>query len=277
MRYLLEGLEGHNNLVPWIWTAMSFNVIGFLLFLIPGTRKRFLTLNVGCALIFAGIWIEKGMGLIVPGFIPDALGEIYEYMPSSKEVMIAGGIWGTGAMVYTLLVRIAIAIDTGRLRHPGAPPASQEEEEGPVARDIMSKDTITVGMDSTAEDIGITLVTNRISGVPVVDGENRVAGVVSESDIIFSEIHREPHLAERLADIIIPEAKRKRERPGLTALEIMTSPAITAREEAPMRELIQTITDKKIKRIIIVDADNRPVGIVSRIDIVRVLENVQLS
>jgi CBS domain-containing protein len=132
-------------------------------------------------------------------------------------------------------------------------------------------------MDSTAEDIGITLVTNRISGVPVVDGENRVAGVVSESDIIFSEIHREPHLAERLADIIIPEAKRKRERAGLTALEIMTSPAITAREETPMRELIQTITDKKIKRIIIVDADNRPVGIVSRIDIVRVLENVQLS
>ncbi|MDZ4184753.1 MAG: hypothetical protein U1D97_07230, partial [Desulfuromonadales bacterium] len=63
-----------------------------------------------------GVWIEKGMGLIVPGFVPDTLGEIYEYLPSSTEVMVSLGIVALGALIYTALAKVAIAIDTGRLR-----------------------------------------------------------------------------------------------------------------------------------------------------------------
>jgi molybdopterin-containing oxidoreductase family membrane subunit len=128
LKYLLEGLHGHNRLVPWIWTAMFFNVTSFILFLIPKTREKFITLNIGCVMIIAGIWIEKGMGLVIPGFIPDALGEIFEYMPSMVEVMVSVGVLAIGSMVYTLFVRAVIALDTGRVRHPGAPMISYDED-----------------------------------------------------------------------------------------------------------------------------------------------------
>lgn len=274
MQYLYAGLHGHNRLVPWIWTATVFNVAGFLLFLIPRTRMNLMTLNAGCVLIFSGIWIEKGMGLIIPGFIPDTLGEIYEYMPSRIEILISAGIWSSGAMIYTLLVRTAIAIDTGRLRHPAAPPLVHEEEVGYRARDIMWRKVISVRPETSVEEISRILVTNRISGVPVVDSENRVVGVVSESDIIFKEIHKEPHLIERLGTIILPEDRQQAKREGNTAAGIMTSPAITALEDTPMKELVRFITEKKIKRIVIVDREGRLAGIVSRIDIVKALEKI---
>ncbi|NJC88368.1 MAG: polysulfide reductase [Desulfuromonas sp.] len=129
MQYLYEGLHGHHRLVPWIWTATAFNLIGFVLFLLPKTRERFLTLNIGCLLIFVGIWIEKGLGLIIPGFIPDTLHEIYEYSPSLREITIGLGIWALGCLLYTLAVRTVIALDTGRLRHPGAPAMIREEDD----------------------------------------------------------------------------------------------------------------------------------------------------
>ena len=66
-KYLFEGLHGHNQLVPWIWTAMAMNVTAFFLFLVPSTRKRLNTLNLGCLLVIIGVWIEKGPGLDHPG------------------------------------------------------------------------------------------------------------------------------------------------------------------------------------------------------------------
>ncbi len=274
MAYLYGGLHGHNNLVPWIWTAMVFNTIGFFLFLVPKTRRNFITLNIGCVLIFVGIWIEKGMGLIIPGFIPDALGEIYEYFPSVKEVMIAVSIWAFGALIYTFFVRTTIALETGRLRHPGAAPILLEEEEGLVARDIMTRKVITVSPETTVEEISKRLVAKGITGVPVVDEKNRVTGVVSESDIIFAEIHQEPHLVDRLKKVVLPETHEMEGVPGTTASEIMTSPPITAPEETPLIELIEMTTEKKIKRIFIVDKEGHPVGVVSKIDLVKALENI---
>lgn len=117
MEYLMQGLHGHNALVPWIWTAIAFNVTAFVIFLLLRNIRSILLLNIGCVLIFCGVWIEKGMGFIIPGFIPDTLGEIYEYMPSSTEVMISLGVWALGFLVYTLLAKVAIAVDTGRLRY----------------------------------------------------------------------------------------------------------------------------------------------------------------
>lgn len=275
MKYLYQGLHGHKGLVSWIWTAMAFNVIGFLLLLMPATRRNSLTLTFACVLVFAGIWIEKGLGLVIPGFIPDTLGEIVEYNPSLHELMVGTGILATGSMVYTLLVRAAIAVDTGVLRHPSAPPLVYEEAEGPFARDIMSRKVLAVSPDTSVEEISKLLVTHRISGVPVVDREDKVMGVVSESDIIFREIRHEPRLLEKLGDIILPEPGKKAERAGGTAAEIMTSPAITASEATPLKELTGILTEKKIKRIIIVDAEGRASGIVSRIDIVKALEKIE--
>ena len=116
-RYLFEGLHGHNQLVPWIWAAMVMNVIAFIIFLIPQTRKRLTTLNLGCLLIIIGVWIEKGPGFVVPGFVPDPLGEIYEYIPNLVELMVSFGIWATGLLIFTLLMKVAIPIVGEKFSH----------------------------------------------------------------------------------------------------------------------------------------------------------------
>ena len=116
MKYLYFGLHGHNALVPWMWTAMLFNITAFFLFLRPRTRENLLTLNIACVLIIIGVYIEKGMGLSIPGFVPGTLGEIYEYAPTFIEKAVTIGIWATGALIYTLLMKFAIPIYTGELR-----------------------------------------------------------------------------------------------------------------------------------------------------------------
>jgi molybdopterin-containing oxidoreductase family membrane subunit len=119
-RYLWFGIGEHRALVPWTWASLAANVAAFFLFMVPATRRRFLTLNVGCALIFFGIFIEKGMGLVVPGMTPDALGEIYEYAPSLNEWGVTVGVFGVGALVLTVLVKISVPILTGTLRTAGS-------------------------------------------------------------------------------------------------------------------------------------------------------------
>ena len=116
IHYLFFGLDGHTNLVPYIWTAVTMNVTAFLLILNPKTRENFVTLNIACVLMIAGVYLEKGMGLVIPGFTPDVLGEIYEYTPTATELLVSLGVWATGAMIYTLLLKFAIPVYTGKLR-----------------------------------------------------------------------------------------------------------------------------------------------------------------
>ena len=127
--YLFVGLHGHTGLVKWIWIAMAFNILAFLLFLIPVTKKNFVTLNLACILIVIGVWLEKGLGFIVPGFIPSPLGEIWEYWPRITEIMISIGVWGIGLLIYTLALKIAIPIETGEMRVYGAPSGSSNQPE----------------------------------------------------------------------------------------------------------------------------------------------------
>jgi molybdopterin-containing oxidoreductase family membrane subunit len=116
-KYLFGGLHGHNLLVPWIWSAMAMNVIAFFIFLIPTLRKRMATLNLGCLFVIVGVWIEKGPGFVVPGFVPDPLGEIHEYLPNLLELMVSFGIWAVGLLMFTLLMKVAIPIETGEFAH----------------------------------------------------------------------------------------------------------------------------------------------------------------
>ena len=117
VEYLFQGLHGHNHLVPWIWAAMTMNVIAFIIFLIPQTRKRLTTLNLGCIFVIIGVWIEKGPGFVIPGFVPDPLGEIHEYLPNLLELMVSFGIWALGLLVFTLLMKVAIPIETGKFSY----------------------------------------------------------------------------------------------------------------------------------------------------------------
>jgi Ni/Fe-hydrogenase subunit HybB-like protein len=131
-RYLFLGLHGHHALVPWIWTAITFNLISMFLLILP-LSKSLKWLDVACVLAIVGIWIEKGMGLVVPGFIPTPLGEIVEYVPTLNESLVCFGIWAFGFLCYTLFLRMAIPILQGRL--------SQANEGQPMPKHFESPHT----------------------------------------------------------------------------------------------------------------------------------------
>ena len=115
-RYLFFGIHGHNALVPWIWTALAMELVAAVIFVLPGREHRFKSLNFACVLSIVGIWIEKGMGLIVPGFLPTPLGEIVEYAPTANETMLCIGIWAFGALVFSWMIHLAVPIVSGEFR-----------------------------------------------------------------------------------------------------------------------------------------------------------------
>ena len=109
-QYLWFGLGEHTALVPYAWASLACSLAAFFIFIVPRLRTSWTWLNLGCLLIFAGVYIEKGMGLIVPGFIPSTLHEIVEYRPSLTEWKVTAGIWAFGLLVYTLAIKVAAPI-----------------------------------------------------------------------------------------------------------------------------------------------------------------------
>ena len=115
-RYWYQGLGEHRAMVPYAWSAVALNVAAFLLFIVPAARRHWVTLNLGCLAIYAGVYIEKGMGLIIPGLTPDPLGEIYEYYPALVELRVAAGVFSVGFLVFTLMLKVAVPIALGEFR-----------------------------------------------------------------------------------------------------------------------------------------------------------------
>jgi molybdopterin-containing oxidoreductase family membrane subunit len=120
-QYLYSGVHGHHALVPYAWASIACSVVAFLLFLIPATRRNMFTLNLGCILIYTGVYIEKGMALVIPGMTPDTLGEFYEYTPTLVELRVGAGIFAVGFMVFTILCKIAIPLIQGTHKTADAP------------------------------------------------------------------------------------------------------------------------------------------------------------
>lgn len=115
-KYLFVGLHGRHALVPWIWSALALNTIAIVLLYLPLSRKL-PVLQAACVMLIVGVWIEKGMGMIVPAFIPTPLGEIVEYMPTLNEVLVTLGIWSLGLLIYTILIRVTVPVLSGRLTY----------------------------------------------------------------------------------------------------------------------------------------------------------------
>jgi molybdopterin-containing oxidoreductase family membrane subunit len=114
--YLFFGLHGKEALLPWIWTAISLNIVATVLLTFHKLRNNFKVLYFCCSILFVAIWIEKGFGLIVPGFIPGPYGKIAEYVPTGIEIGVTIGIWAMGAFIFTMLAKTAIGIETSKLR-----------------------------------------------------------------------------------------------------------------------------------------------------------------
>ena len=109
-KYLFFGTEGHGKLVPWMWTAFILSIMAIALLINPNMRKRENILMVSAVLVFISTWIDKGMGLVIGGFIPNPFEEIIEYSPTVPEVLITLGVWATGLLIITVLYKIAVSI-----------------------------------------------------------------------------------------------------------------------------------------------------------------------
>ncbi len=108
--YLVTGLDGNTGLVPWMWTAFIFWIVAAALLVFPKTRRNEMTMLIALVLVFISMWIDKGMGLMVPGFVPSPTGEIVEYTPTVTEWLITLGVWALGFLILTVLYKIAVSV-----------------------------------------------------------------------------------------------------------------------------------------------------------------------
>jgi Ni/Fe-hydrogenase subunit HybB-like protein len=109
-RYLFVGLDGHTKLVPWMWTSVVLAVVSLILLINPGTRRNETTLGIACVTVFLSIWIDKGLSMVVTGFIPNPLGRVVEYWPTVPELLISLGIYAFGALLVTGFYKIALSV-----------------------------------------------------------------------------------------------------------------------------------------------------------------------
>jgi CBS domain-containing membrane protein len=139
--------------------------------------------------------------------------------------------------------------------------------------DIMTKRVVTARMDSGIHGVSALLSENRISGLPVVDEGNRVIGIVSEADLLSMAGMERGHSFKDILRHILGDPLPRRKQ-GNRVGEIMSSPAVTTRPEADIREVAGILESKGIKRLPVVDGEDRLVGIISRGDIVRAMSRI---
>ena len=110
LQYLYFGLHGHNGLVPFMWTAMFCGFTAILLLVVPKFRQNERLLGIAAVLTFICTWIDKGMGMISGGFVPNPLHEVTEYAPTGLEMLVTLGVYCVGALILTVLYKVAITV-----------------------------------------------------------------------------------------------------------------------------------------------------------------------
>jgi molybdopterin-containing oxidoreductase family membrane subunit len=110
LRYLYFGVGGGTRLVPFMWISTLLALVALILLLVPGLRKNERILTWACSGVFVSIWIDKGMGMVVGGFVPNPLGKVVEYAPTAPELLISLSIYATGLLIITVLYKIALSV-----------------------------------------------------------------------------------------------------------------------------------------------------------------------
>jgi molybdopterin-containing oxidoreductase family membrane subunit len=109
-RFLFMGLKGYNTIAHGMTVSVISAAVALVFLIDPRTRKKETFLAAACVLVFLSLWIEKGLGLMVTGFVPSPLGHITRYTPTGPEVAIAIGIWAMGFLIITVLYKIFISV-----------------------------------------------------------------------------------------------------------------------------------------------------------------------
>ena len=145
-----------------------------------------------------------------------------------------------------------------------------------TAAEVMTREVVTVGPDSSVRDIARTLLEHRISGVPVVDAAGLLLGVVTEDDLVerVSGPHLPPHI-ELLGGVIYLENplhldEKLRKAMGVTAREVMSTHPVTVQPQTPLHEVADLMVKRKINRFPVVEG-RRLVGIITRRDVIATL------
>ena len=110
IKYLFFGLHGHGVLVPFMWTSMALMVLAIIMLVPPAFRANENLLAISCGMVFIGTWIDKGLGMISGGFVPNPLHEVNEYVPTIPELIITLGVWAAGFLVLTVLFKITVGV-----------------------------------------------------------------------------------------------------------------------------------------------------------------------
>ncbi len=110
LRYLYFGLHGNALLTPWMWGSVLFSVVSLVLLIVPKTRNNHKVLFVTCLMVFLAVWVEKGIALIITGFIPNPFGQIIQYSPTLPETLIVLSIWAFGFFLITIFYNIALSV-----------------------------------------------------------------------------------------------------------------------------------------------------------------------
>lgn len=108
-KYVFVGIDGHTSLVPFMWIATILAFVGIALLIFP-TRTNKVLLPVALLSIFFANWIDKGIVLILAGFVPNSFERVTEYFPTANEIAIVLGIYAIGALIVTVLYKIAISV-----------------------------------------------------------------------------------------------------------------------------------------------------------------------
>ncbi|MEI6503459.1 MAG: CBS domain-containing protein [Armatimonadota bacterium] len=143
-----------------------------------------------------------------------------------------------------------------------------------LVKDVMNQTVIACVPDTRVEDLVRTLAEHEISGLPVIDVERKVVGIISESDLLFADEMEPPKMKTALFGLYVESERVMNHMArirGVLAHDIMHKHVITCHPQTPLREVAQTLHDHKIKRLPVVDDSGELVGIVSRGDIIRAL------
>ncbi len=146
-----------------------------------------------------------------------------------------------------------------------------------LAREVMTRDVVTVGLAASITEVARLLVEHKVSGLPVVDEEQRVVGMITEGDLIYQDkkVHM-PAFLEILGGVIYLENPQRivndlKKMTATKVAEVMTSKVYTVKEDASMEDIATIMVERQVNRLPVVDQNGKLVGIISRQDLVKAM------